>query len=81
VPVFAFSNSTAEAALGVMLKFRDPALSKGSGQVEFNRSLDDVKRPIEPGLPQEILGRLETAANDNHLAWPFIPFPEGWYGA
>ncbi|MET4208668.1 hypothetical protein [Bradyrhizobium sp. LA2.1] len=19
------------------------------------------------------------AANDNHLAWPFLPFPLGWY--
>lgn len=65
-----------------MLKSTDPKLSISSiGQIKLSRSLDDVKTPIEPGPPQDILGGPETAANDNQLAGPFIAFPEGWYGA
>jgi hypothetical protein len=32
--------------------------------------------PLECGESQDILRRLLGAANDNRLAWPFIPFPE-----
>jgi hypothetical protein len=47
--------------------------------------LNVVPAVIEPvpqylSRPQTSYGLLK-AANDNHLAWSLIPFPEGWYGA
>jgi len=75
----AFSNSIREAGLELMPKTNDPAVSKSSsGQVELGRWREGVKTPIE-GCPQH--GRPSTAANDNGLAWPLIPFPDGWHGA
>ena len=66
-----------------------PALSDSEGamtEVEFDRLLDTVRMAIEPALRKELLTHRRTfnkrakAANDQ-LAWPLIPFPEGWHGA
>jgi hypothetical protein len=56
-------------------------------EVEFDRLLDAVRTAIAPAPEEDSLARLPTfnqpprAANDNQLAWGFIPFPEGWYAA
>jgi hypothetical protein len=56
-------------------------------EVEFDRMLDAVRTAIAPAPEEDSLARLPTfnqpprAANDNQLAWGFIPFPEGWYAA
>ena len=48
------------------------------GEVELDRLLlDAVRRAIEPDHPPT-LNQLPVATNDNGLAWPLIPFPEGW---
>ncbi len=66
-----------------------PALSNSESamtEVEFDRLLDAVRMAIEPALRKEFLTHRRTfnkrakAANDQ-LAWPLIPFPEGWHGA
>ena len=56
-------------------------------EAEFERVLDAVHAAIAP-VPQAdfmtslmVFGCPEQAANDNALAWPLIPFPDGWHAA
>ena len=66
-----------------------PALSNSESamtEAEFNRLLEAVRMAIEPALREEFLTHRpafdkRSQAADDQMAWPLIPFPEGWHGA
>jgi hypothetical protein len=62
---------------------RESAMS----EAEFERLLDAVNTAIAPVPQADFIAGLTTydhppeASNDNGLAWPLIPFPDGWHAA
>jgi hypothetical protein len=61
-----------------MSTFRILVPSKNAvSEVALSQSLDAVRSTIELGQTPTLS---PIAANDNGLAWPLFPFPDGWYG-
>ena len=49
---------------------------------EFDRLLDAVSEAFQESSSDLLWSpplAPPTAANDNDLAWPLVPFPEGWH--
>ena len=53
-------------------------------EAEFNLLLNVVRTEIEAEALDDLrsqamfLAPIPTAANDNGMEWPLVPFPDGW---
>ena len=53
-------------------------------EVEFERLLDAIHTAVAPAIEEGLYREQPVGnpppmpANDNEMAWPLIPFPEGW---
>ena len=56
-------------------------------EAEYNLLLEAVQTAIAPIREDDFVAQTlpfyqqPRPANDNHAAWPLIPFPESWYAA
>ena len=67
IPVHAQNASSSGGPLNLPRRVHRRARSKA---IDLKGTVNSLPRPATA-----------KETNDNQLAWPFIPFPEGWYGA
>jgi hypothetical protein len=82
-----FERFTQSRKRGLLRRSALGLQERAMGEAEFERLLDAVNAAVAP-IPQEdfVTGMMTfsdqpEAANDNGLAWPLIPFPDGWHAA